>query len=290
MFIKMGFKTWTRGQQIGIRVYTPSIRKLAEALTLPSNDKRYKTLGEFVKFVSEAKKRTGIPPYSRKIEIISNNMKKSLQGTLTIAQHNHSTQGYITIGWNNWLTKIARKYLNQDFDFEYIVGEDKDILILPNFKVDIWSQRENELEKFAKVVNTRFKKVPSNLDKIGLYFELKEIEHIKKNDKLIPYHRYPFLESKIESLRARNITCDIDVFDTNGNFIKFVEVKAVYGIPKSKFVLTTNEFESREICKKNKWNYEIVVYYNIGKHVIKREVIPNSRKLKKQPLNYLCWY
>jgi hypothetical protein len=76
MFIKMGFKTWTRGQQIGIRVYTSSIRKLAEILTLPSNDKRYKTLSEFVKVVSKTKKKTGILPYSRKIEIISNNMKR----------------------------------------------------------------------------------------------------------------------------------------------------------------------------------------------------------------------
>jgi len=101
MFIKMGFKTWTRGQQIGIKVYTLSIRKLAEILTLPSNDKRYKTLGEFIRVVSETEKRTHIPPYSRKIEIISNDMKKRLSATLTIAQHNHSTQGYITIGWNS---------------------------------------------------------------------------------------------------------------------------------------------------------------------------------------------
>ena len=57
MFIKMGFKTWTRGEQIGIRVYTPSIRKLTEILTLPSNDKRYKTLEEFIKVVEKSKKR-----------------------------------------------------------------------------------------------------------------------------------------------------------------------------------------------------------------------------------------
>jgi hypothetical protein len=161
---------------------------------------------------------------------------------------------------------------------------------LPDFKIDIWAQRENEQEKFAKVVASKLKKVPVGLDKIGLYFELREVERIKQTEKLIPYHRYPFLESKIESLRARNISCDIDVFDTNGNFIKFVEVKAVYGVPKSKFALTANEYNSRERCKKKKWNYEIVVYYHIGKHVIERIVIPISMKLKKQPLNYLCWH
>ena len=85
-------------------------------------------------------------------------MKKKLLATLTIAQHDHSTQGYITIGWNNWLTKIAQKYLNQNFIFEYIVRNDKDLLILPNFKVDIMVQRENEQKKLEAEVARKIKK------------------------------------------------------------------------------------------------------------------------------------
>jgi len=227
----MGFKKWTRGQQIGLRIYTPSINKLTEVLILPSQDKKYKALKEFIHTVTSAKKRTGIPPYSRRIEIFSNDMKNNLETTLTIAQHNHSTQGYITIGWNNWLTKIAQRYINRDFFFEYIVGNEKDLLILLDFRIDIQEQRENERAKLIKVVDKKFRRVPVGLDKIGLYFELKEVKHIKQKEKLNPSHRYPYLESRNESIRGRNISCDIDVFDTKGRFIKFVEVKAVYGVP-----------------------------------------------------------
>jgi len=291
MFVKMGFKKWTRGTQAGIRVYSPSIKELARILTLPSHDKRWRTLGDFIYAVFTTDKRTGIRPYSRKIKIVSNNMKKYLQVTLTIAQHDHSTQGYITIPENSWVFPIVKKNIDRNFVFEYIAGKDEDMLILPNFKVNIEKQREYEHEKLEKTATRKLKRVPIGLDKIGLYFELKEVEYIKQKEKLIPSHRYPLLESrKIESIPDRSISCDIDVFDKDGKFIKFVEVKSIYGTSGTGFPLTVREYESREKCRKSGWDYKIVIYYHIGKHILERKIIPVSKKLDTIPLSYWCEY
>ena len=121
----------------------------------------------------------------------------------------------------------------------------------------------------------------------ALYYELKEIDFLK-SEGLSPSHRHPYLTTKISNLVQKRITCDIDVHDINGNFVKFVEVKAVSGAPGSAFILTSNEWKSREKCRTTRDEYEIVVYYRAGLDILKREVIDKRRVLTNEPFAYWC--
>ena len=38
MLVRMGCKKWTRGTQLGLRIYTDTINRLATILNYPSND------------------------------------------------------------------------------------------------------------------------------------------------------------------------------------------------------------------------------------------------------------
>lgn len=291
MFIKVGFKTWTRGHQKGIRVYAPAIEHLVEFLNIPDFSGRWKSLAEFVSKVKRKGRTSRITPYSRKLKIKDYELKHELDATFTIAQHNSSTQGYITIPRGNWLYPIVEKNINKDFLVEYLKGEKEDLLILPHkfdlkqFNIEI--QRKKEIENLERTVMKKLKRVPINLDKIGLFFEIQEVNYLKEQG-YKPLHRYPYYESKDAELRRRKVVCDIDTFDQLGRFIKFVEVKSIYGHPPKEFILTFNEFNSRKKCKEKGWKYEIVIYYHIGKKIIKREVITESQDLKNKPFTYLC--
>lgn len=289
MFTKMGFKKWSRGSQMGIRIYSSSINSLSEVLNYPSLNGYWSSLCSFLCAIEKSKGNLSIKPYSRKIEIISNNFLRKIPATMTIAQHDHSTQGYITIPSGNWLSIIVAKNLNKNYFLEYISTVKKDILILPNFSIDLVKQRENELKDIENRALKNKKIIPRNLDKIGLYFELKEVKYIKNKSKLVPNHRFPYLESKVPEIKKKNISCDIDVFSKQRKFVKFVEVKAVYGVPPNEFNLTINEYNSRLRCKKSKLNYEIVAYYHIGKSIIKRQVISKNDKLSHRPSGYFCY-
>ncbi len=285
----MGFKSWTRGQQKGFRVYTPSINELSKVLNVPSSNTFWTSLAEFIEKIKRVRGKKHVKPYTRNLNIMDFDMKKSIDVSLTIAQHNSSTQGYITVSSGNWLYSIVEKNLGKDFLVEYIVGDDTDILILPkrfeNFLIE--KQRLNEVKRIENKVSKIFKTVPRNLDKIRLYFELEEVKYLKRQG-LKPIHRYPYIESSYRKIRKRSIICDIDVFDKSGKFLKFVEVKAVYGRFTQKFVLTKSELESREKCRKNGWKYDIVVYYHIGKHVVQRKLISETDDLITEPFQYLC--
>lgn len=292
MFVKMGFKKWTRGTQIGLRVYTDTINKLSGILEFPSRDKRWKSLSDFLNVIELSRGKRSIHPYSRNLKIVNNSLSKDFSATMTIAQHNHSTQGYITVQDGTWLSLIVKKFMNRDFYFEYISQEDIDLLILPNFKLDIRKQRENELNSINKEVYSKSLRksniVPPEANIIGLYFELEEVKYIAKKEKLIPHHRFPSLNSKLPQIAKRNISCDIDVCDNQGRFVKFIEVKSIYGLSGKEFNLTINEYKSREICHKNGWQYEIVVYYHIGKRILKRLEITPEMKLTTRPSGYWC--
>lgn len=292
----MGFKSWTKGTQKGLRVYTPSINELSRILEVLSSDGQWGSLREFLISIEQSKGKRHILPYSRNIEIRKYRGSKSLNATLTIAQHNSSTQGYITIPSDTWLFPIVEEHMNKDFHIEYIVGKHNDIVILPvRFRgFDIREQRDKELTKMENKVIRKYKMVPKELNKIGLYFELKEVEFIKNQQHLKPHHRFPYIYSRIPNIRKNkrksDIVCDIDVSNNKGNFVKFVEVKAVYGMPPKEFYFTRNEYKSREKCKKNNWKYEIIVYYHVGKTIVKRDVIQETKKLKITPVTYLCSY
>lgn len=292
MFVKMGFKKWTKGTQAGLRIYTDSINKLSSILEFPSRDTQWRSLRDFLHAIELSQGRTNVPPYSRNLQIIDSSLLKELSTTMTIAQHDHSTQGYITVSSGNWLRIIVEKFMNRNFYFEFVSGDNIDLLILPDFKLDIRKQRKNELNIIEKKVYFKSLRksnvVPLEANIIGLYFELEEVKYISEKEKLIPFHRFPNLNSKLPKIAERNISCDIDVCDNQGHFVKFVEVKSLYGLPGREFNLTINEYKSREICCRNRWEYEIVVYYRIGKQILKRLVITPEMKLITRPSGYWC--
>lgn len=292
MFVKMGFKKWTKGTQAGLRIYTDSINKLSSILEFPSRDKKWRSLRDFLHAIELLLGRTNVLPYSRNLQIIDSSLSKKLSATMTIAQHNHSTQGYITVPSGTWLGIIVEKFMNRNFYFEYISEENIDLLVLPDFKLDIRKKRKNELNIIEEEVYSKSLRksnvIPFEANIIGLYFELEEVKYISEKEKLVPSHRFPNLNSKLPKIAERNISCDIDVCDNQGHFVKFVEVKSVYGLPVKEFNLTINEYKSREICCKNRWEYEIVVYYHIGKQILKRLIITPEMKLITRPSGYWC--
>jgi hypothetical protein len=292
MFVKMGFKKWTKGTQAGLRIYTDSINKLSSILEFPSRDKKWRSLRDFLHAIELLLGRTSVLPYSRNLQIIDSSLSKKLSATMTIAQHNHSTQGYITVPSGTWLGIIVEKFMNRNFYFEYISEENIDLLVLPDFKLDIRKKRKNELNIIEEEVYSKSLRksnvIPFEANIIGLYFELEEVKYISEKEKLVPSHRFPNLNSKLPKIAERNISCDIDVCDNQGHFVKFVEVKSVYGLPVKEFNLTINEYKSREICCKNRWEYEIVVYYHIGKQILKRLIITPEMKLITRPSGYWC--
>jgi len=284
----MGCKKWTRGTQLGLRIYTDAIQKLIPILNTPSSDNRWPSL---VDFLNVLKIQKAVPAYSRNILIISQS-KKHIMGTMTIAKHGKTTQGYITAPYKSWLYRYIVKNMNKNFSFEYIPHIKIDLLVIPKHKNDILAELKNDRKKIQKQTfrycrrkNLSF---PPNAKEIGLFYEIKEKEYLEDKG-FIVYHRYPYLQSNIPALMKKNISCDIDVFGSNNKFKKFVEVKAVAAAPGAEFNVTLSEYTARKKCKKENWNYEIVVYYHVGSNIIKRQVINVKENLSFLPSGYICF-
>lgn len=288
MLVKMGCKKWTRGTQLGLRIYTNTIKNLEPLLNVSSNDQKWAKLGDFIKAVE---KRLMIIPYSRDILIVSRR-KREINGTMTIARHGRTTQGYITAPHKTWFYAYVQQNMNENYYFEYISALKTDLLVIPKHKSNIQLESNKDEERIHRRVTSYCRKqkrgLPAKANEIGLFYEIMEKEHLEKMG-FKPYHRYPSLQSKDPKLLKRDISCDIDVFNKKGEFVKFVEVKSVSAAPGTEFNLTIKEHESRKKCGKKKWPYEIVVYYHIGSNVIKRQVISLSDKLLALPSGYICY-
>lgn len=286
--IKMGCKKWTGGSQLGLRIYTPSINRLIPLLDTPSDDGVWNNLGEFIQKVNRG---ISAKAYSKKILVLSRS-QKGTPTTMTIARHGTTTQGYITAPQDTWFYGFVNHNIGEDFDFEYIPSPKGDILVIPETPRGI----VKEIEQINKSIKNRIDKYclkhhfspPPKAKEIGLFYEIKEKEYLEKLGFKV-YHRYPYIFTNRSTLIGRGISCDIDVFNNKGNFVKFVEVKSIAAIPGTEFRLTVNEYESRNKCIKNGWQYEIVVYYHFRDTVIKRQVIKLFDKLKFKASGYLCY-
>jgi len=288
MFVKMGCKRWTWGRQLGLRIYTPSIRNLARILNLPSRDDEWNSLNHFLNSLQEEE----VHPYSRNVLIIDKKREQEdIAATITIAKHGSTSQGYITAPQETWLIDFVETNLNRNFNFEYHTAPTRDILIVPDPTTDIATERKNEYRKIRRKVNSLNRKYhytpPPNAYEIGLYFEREEVEFLKSQG-FKPSHRHPYVTSRILFLRPKEISCDIDLLDGEDNFVKYVEVKAVARAPGESFNLTTREWHSRETCRRNGSSYEIVVYYHIGQSVLERRVIAENETLMTEPSGYWC--
>lgn len=288
MFIKMGCKRWTRGTQLGLRIYTPSIRDLSNILNIPSRDQVWNSLNKFLNSLQEET----TPAYSRNILIMDGNQQQDpIEATITIAKHGHTSQGYITAPQGTWLADFVVTNLNQNFNFEYNAGSTRDLLIVSDPTKDITAEREKQYQKIrrkVKSLNRKFHFIPPpNAAEIGLYWERKEIEFLKSQG-FKPSHRHPYITSRIDFLRLKDISCDIDVLDEDDNFVKYVEVKAVARAPGESFNLTIKEWQSRETCRRNGCSYEIVVYYHVGEDILERRVITENETLINEPSGYWC--
>ena len=288
MLVEMGCKKWTRGTQVGLRIYTNTIRNLEPILNMPSSDHKWDALGDFIESVEKGKV---VSPYSKNILIVSRG-KLGIKGTMTIAKHGRTTQGYITAPYNTWCNTYVKQNMDNNYYFEYIPGFKIDLIVIPKHKngiqLELNKDKRRIHRKVIKYCRSEKRKIPPKGKEIGLFYEIMEKEKLEIMG-LIPYHRYPSLQSKHPKLIKRNISCDIDVFDKKGKFLKFVEVKSVSGAPGTEFNLTAKEYESRKKCEKRKWSYEIVVYYHIGSHVIKRQVLSFNDRLIISPSGYLCY-
>jgi len=284
----MGCKEWTWGTQAGLRIYTNSIRRLGSILDVPSKDMQWNSLNHFLSALQGG---GDILPYSRNIFII-NDAENPISATLTIAKHGRTSQGYITAPLNTWLKEFVDMNLDQNFNFEYLVAPDRDTLVVPDPTINPINERRIDNNEIQQRVRSfclnRHRSPPPKAREIGLYFELEEVK-LQENMGFCPSHRYPSVTSLISSLRRHNISCDIDLLDGKGNFIKYIEVKAVAGAPGAAFNLTIKEWVSREKCQTNNWPYEIVVYYHVGRKVLERRVIVESEHLVSEPTGYWCY-
>jgi len=288
MLVKMGCKKWTRGTQLGLRIYTNTITKLEPLLDVPSSDQRWATLGDFIKAIKRGLK---VNAYTRRILIVSRG-KQALDATMTIARHGRTTQGYITAPHRTWFYNYIKENINKNYYFEFVSASKRDLIVIPKHKgnIQIESDKDEKMmhRKVVSYYHMQKRSLPEKANEIGLYYEIIETEYLEKLG-FRPYHRYPGLQSKNQRLAKRNISCDIDVFDRKNRFIKFVEVKSVSAAPGSEFNLTFNEYESRKKCIKKKWLYEIVIYYHVGSNIIERRVINIDDRLIVVPSGYICY-
>lgn len=287
MLVQMGCKKWTRGTQLGLRIYTDTIRKFESILNSPSNDNKWETLVDFMKALKQGNK---VRPYSRNILLVARG-KVGIECTMTIAKHGRTTQGYITAPHNTWFYKYVQSNIDENFEYEYVQSHKIDLLVIPKHGSRIQKEIEKDAKEISKKVNQYCKVnkvyIPPNLKEIGLFYEIKEREFLESQG-FIVRHRYPYLESSHPDLIVKQVSCDMDVFDDVGNFVKFVEVKSLTATPGTEFNISRNEFESRKKCQTKNWSYEIVVYYHFGNNIIKRHVINLNDKMIVYPSSYWC--
>lgn len=293
MIGKVGYKSWSKGNQFGLRVYADTIRRLRTQLRFPSQDDAFPSLDQWMRELE-----SGAQParYSRPATVMMPD-KQLQQCTLTIATlPPKSPQGYVTAPIGTSFANIVAKELNQDIEADFESSPNTETIILrpPPSDTEIRKQRR----RVAGALRRLLKPTRPDLVEQGMYFEHLEYERrgVELDSDLVVDWRAPFIDSNSTRLRERDISCDIDVWDSTGTPLLCIEVKSLSGSPYGTFVLTRREFESRRKCRDLGIPYEIVVYGfansgidHKGAGADVRRVIGPDDTLNSEPNSYTCW-
>lgn len=292
MRITIGCKKWSNRQQYGLRIYAQDIRRLGSILSLPSSDDKWECFTDFSDRVIAGRHPEA---YSRAVTISDG--INVIKGTTTFAAHGEgSFQGYITAHRDTWLMEYVVARMNTDLRCEYLVRADGDFILLPEKAKSVYDELDKVDSKGKRKVRKLLKRskgvVPEqNALEIGLYFEGVEFDWLKSKYPESSHqviHRYPSINSSIDSLKNNNISCDIDVTTNAGEIVKCVEVKAISMSEETPFNVTLREWDSRVWCGKHHIPYEIVVYYHFRYRVISRTVINVKDRLIRTASGYFC--
>lgn len=293
MIGRVGYKVWTGGTQMGLRIYAPAIRRLRQQMIYPSEGGQFASLDEWLSALE-----AGQQPqrYSRKAVIVLPT-KEILQCTLTISTLPPSSpQGYVTAPVGTPFAQLVSSHLGSNIRAAFETSEQAETLILepPEMKKIV----QQQVKAARKGLRRLHQSVPRGLLKQGLYFEMLEYElrSATLGDTLTVDWRAPYIDSRLLILRDHNISCDIDIWDLSGIPKVCIEVKSVSGVPTSPFHLSRREFESREKCKGLGIEYEIVVYGFSNAEVDHRKATPDIRRvissvdeIHAEPADYICW-
>jgi len=129
MIIKVGCKNWSKGSQVGLRVYAESIRALAPTLIHPSRNTDHGSLQDFLDDLDAGGKPVR---YSRNVILMHKGQQAPQPATATFATlPPTSVQGYITAQRNTWFHDYITKKMDKDIEVDYQVLPDFDLVLLP---------------------------------------------------------------------------------------------------------------------------------------------------------------
>lgn len=293
MLGKVGYKAWSGGNQLGLRVYADTIRRLRIQMLHPSQDGAFANLDEWLRVLESG----GQPSRYSRPAVVMLPDRQLQHCTLTIATlPPKSPQGYVTAPAETPFAQLVRQNLGRDVEVDIESSQSIETLVLqpPRADLKVREQRSHAQRALRRLAR------PTHIDLVeqGMYFEHLEFEKRKAelgHDLTVDW-RAPYIDSNLLKLREYGVSCDIDVWDRSGMPQLCIEVKSLAGAPTGAFVLTRREFESRDKCRTLGIPYEIVVYGfsrsgvdhpSAGPGV--RRVIGPEDALNSEPDSYLCW-
>ena len=293
MIGKVGYKSWSRGNQLGLRVYADTIRRLRNQMRFPSQDGVFPSLDRWMRELEAGNRPVR---YSRPATVMLPD-KQIQQCTLTIATlPPMSPQGYVTAPIGSPFADLVVEEMGEDIEADFQSSPNAETIILrpPPLDAEINRQRR----RAAGAMRRLLKSPGTGLVEQGMYFEHLEYERriSELSADLVIDWRAPYIDSNLARLREEDISCDIDVWDPQGTPQLCIEVKSLSGSPYSMFVMTRREFESRIKCRELGIQYEIVVYgfansgmdhSGAGPNV--RRVIRATDTLNSEPNSFACW-
>ena len=129
MKIKVGCKNWSKGSQMGLRMYAKSIRDLAPGLIYPSRNTDHGSLQDFLDDLDAGGKPVR---YSRNVILVKEGEQAPQPATATFATlPPTSVQGYITATRDTWFYKYIKGHLDNDIEIDYQSLPDYDVVLLP---------------------------------------------------------------------------------------------------------------------------------------------------------------
>ena len=293
MIGQVGYKVWSRGGQPGLRIYANTIRALRQQMIYPSDDGSFTNLDQWLRLLEASKQPER---YSRRAVVIVPT-KEIFECTLTISTLPPcSPQGYVTAPTGTSLASLVFSKLGRNVNVDFESSPQAETLILePKPLQAVVRQQVRGVRRKLRMLH---QPAPKNLLAQGLYFEMVECELQSARlgtDMTIDW-RAPYIDSKLPVLREQDISCDIDIWDSNGQPQRCIEVKSVVGVPTSPFSLSRRELESRHKCRSLGIEYEIVVYGFSNASIDHRKattdmrrVIPIAEVIHEEPDSYRCW-
>jgi hypothetical protein len=290
---EVGYREWTWGRQAGLRIYTETIRNLREVIHYPSVDGAFENLSEWLDRVE-----AGLQParFARPIAVVLPD-RQIEQARLTISViPRRGLEGHITAPVDSAFEALVRANLSRNVEAHFESAPTIDtILLQPDAPDAICRMHERAVHRALRRLQ---RPVPADATAQGWYFESIEFDR-RRLGAPAGYTvdwRAPWIESRLPAMRARGISCDIDIWDASQRPMVCVEVKSVAGAPTGAFVLTRRELESRDICASLQIVYEIVVYgfsrssvdHRVGMPSVRRVVSP-ACCLHTEPDSYRCW-